>query len=113
LVCDYCDGLAVDSDWDTGFVVWRGRKTPTEEYVFATREDAARWKAATGRHAEPILPVRAPLKFRWRRSTGSVTGVTLADHRSRSIPTRAFHPGPTGPASPDWRRDRSPKHAAL
>jgi hypothetical protein len=94
VVCDYCDGLVDDSGWDTGFVVWRGRAPPTDEYVFATRADAARWKAATGMRDEPILPVRAPLKFRWRQSTGTVKGVTLADSLVTIYPDPRFPPGP-------------------
>ena len=44
-VCDFCDGLEGDeADWAVGFVVWRGRPTPSDEYVFPTREDAERWR---------------------------------------------------------------------
>lgn len=94
-VCDFCDGLATDeANWDVGFVVWRGRATPVEEYVFATRADAERWKRAQNMHAEPILQVRAPFKFRWRKSTGTVKDVTTADRLVTIFADRKFPPGP-------------------
>lgn len=93
-VCDFCDGLRDDADWDLGFVVWRGRPTPTDEYVFPTREDAERWKASQGLTHEPILPVRAPVKFRWRKSTGTLKDVTTADRLVTIFADRRFPPAP-------------------
>jgi hypothetical protein len=94
-VCDFCDGLhGDDQNWDLGFVVWRGRPTPTDEYVFRTREDAERWKSAQGWTEEPILPVRAPIKFRWRQSTGTVKDVTTADRLVTIFADRRFPPAP-------------------
>ena len=95
LACDFCDGLTGDdSKWYLGFVVWRGRSTPSDEFVFATREDAERWKRAQGMTDEPILPVRAPVSFRWRKSTGTVKDVTTADHLVTIFADRRFPPGP-------------------
>lgn len=94
-VCDFCDGLVTDpADWDLGFVVWRGRTMPTNEYVFATREDAERWKEAQGMTDEPILAVRAPFKFRWRKSTGTVKDVTTADRLVTIFADHRFPPAP-------------------
>lgn len=94
-VCDFCDGLDVDDgDWDLGFVVWRGRPTPTDEFVFASREDAERWKRAQGMQDEPVVAVRAPVKFRWRKSTGSVADITTADRLVTIFADRRFPPGP-------------------
>lgn len=94
-VCDYCDGLEDDdADWDVGFVVWRGRTMPTEEYVFPTREDAERWKRAQGMVREPILIVRSPMKFRWRKSTGTLKDLTTADRLVTIFADRHFPPGP-------------------
>ncbi len=95
LVCDFCDGIDVDdSDWDLGFVVWRGRPMPSDEYVFPTPEDAERWKQVNGMTDEPILPVRAPFKFRWRRSTGTVKDITTADRLVTIFADRRFPPAP-------------------
>lgn len=95
LVCDYCDGLAMDEEnWDRGYVVWRGRPLPVEEYVFQTYEDAERWKVANAMTAEPILLVIAPLKFRWRRSTGTLRDITTADRLVTIYPDHRFPPGP-------------------
>jgi hypothetical protein len=93
-VCDFCDGIDCDeADWDIGFVVWRGRPMPVDEYVFATREDGERWKRAKGMTDEPILVVRAPIKFRWRKSTGTVD-VTTADRLVTIFADRRFPPAP-------------------
>lgn len=95
MVCDYCDGLSADEDvWDLGYVVWRGRPMPTEEYVFATKEDAETWRQVNGMDNAPILPVRAPVKFRWRRTTGTLKNVVIADRLVMIYPDRRFPAGP-------------------
>jgi hypothetical protein len=95
MVCDFCDGLdADDSGWDIGYVVWRGLPTPSEEYVFPTREDAELWKRIQNLHAEPIREVRAPYKFRWRKSTGTITDLTTADRLVTIFSDRRFPPAP-------------------
>ncbi len=94
-VCDYCDGLAPrEEEWDEGFVVWRGRPLPLEDYVFASREDAEAWARYKGVPSPVVVPVRAPVKFRWRKSTGSVKGLTMADRLVTLYPDRRFTPGP-------------------
>jgi len=94
-VCNFCDGLETDyAGWDVGFVVWRGRPMPTAEYVFPTHEDAERWKVANGMKDEPIVTVYAPIKFRWRKSTGTIKGVTTADGLITIFPDPRFPPAP-------------------
>ena len=94
--CDYCDGLVKDdAEWDRGFIVWRSRPLPTEQYVFPTRDDADRWRREYPDTATaPILPVVAPVKFRWRPSTGTLRGVTLADHLVTIHADHRFPPSP-------------------
>ncbi len=91
--CDYCDGLVPDDDWDRGYVVWRGRALPAEEYVFATREDAEQWRTISGENGT-VRPVRAPVKFRWRKSSGTVKDLTMADRLVTIYPDRRFPPAP-------------------
>lgn len=92
--CDYCDGLIDESSYDRGFVVWRNRGTPAEEYVFRTRQDAERWRDASNLGDYPILEVRAPVPFRWRASTGSIRDLQMADSLVRIWPDHRFPPGP-------------------
>jgi hypothetical protein len=91
-VCDYCDGLTNDgSDDDRGYVVWRARPMPAQEYVFPTREHAQRWRDVQGLAHCEIREVRTMSKFRWRKSTGSITGLEMADHLFEIYPNRR-HP---------------------
>lgn len=93
--CDYCDGLGESTDgWDRGYVVWRDRRLPAEEYVFPTPEDADRWRTAQGIATAPIRPVIAPVKFRWRESTGTLRDVTTADHLVTIHSDHRFPPAP-------------------
>ncbi len=95
MVCDYCDGLDVDeSNWAVGYVVWRNRPTPTDEYVFRTREDAEIWRRAQKLDDAPILQVRAPYAFRWRKSTGTLKDLTTADRLVTIFADRRFPPAP-------------------
>lgn len=92
--CDYCDGLVDESKYDRGFVVWRNRSIPAEEYVFRTRRDAERWRKACKLGEFPILEVRAPIPFHWRISTGSVRDLEMADALVHIWPDHRFPPGP-------------------
>lgn len=95
MVCDYCDGLAPDEpDYDHGWVVWRGRPMPADEYVFSSREHADRWRSVQGLTACPIKEVLAPVKFRWRLSSGSVKGLEMADRPVTIYPDKRFPPAP-------------------
>ena len=95
LVCDFCDGLvAEDAEYDRGWVVWRGRPMPADEYVFSTREDAERWREVQGLEHCPVLEVRAPVRFRWRTSNGSIKGLRMADRPVTIYPDRRFPLGP-------------------
>ncbi len=105
-VCDFCDGLLDEPiDYDRGFVVWRDRPLPVEEYVFSTKEDAERWRAVQGWEDCPIREVLAPVKFRWRTSTGTVKGLKMAVRPVTIYPDRRFPHGPNRAflaADPSW-----------
>lgn len=98
MVCDFCDGLATEAEWDRGWVVWRGRPMPADEYVFSNPDDAERWRSIQGLDGCPVKEVRAPVKFTWRLSNGSVKGLEMAEHpvtiyadrRFPAAPNRAF-----------------------
>ncbi len=94
-VCDYCDGLVSDDvEYDRGYVVWRARPMPAQEYVFPTREHAERWRSAQGLVGCDIREVLTTSKFRWRKSTGSVRGLEMADHLIEIFPDRRYPAGP-------------------
>lgn len=93
-VCDFCDGLADDANHDRGFVVWRNRPTPAEEYVFRTREDAERWRDARRLSSCSVFEVRSPFPFRWRISTGTVRDLQMADGLVSIWPDHRFPPAP-------------------
>lgn len=97
-VCDHCDGLADALDF-RGFVVLRRDRTlPCEEYVFATRADAERWRELNGLFEADIKEVRGAHPFRWQPSRGTVRGIILADrlfeifpdHKHEDRPNRAY-----------------------
>jgi hypothetical protein len=63
-----------------GFIVLReGRDLPSEEYVFATRADAERWRELNGIFDAKIMVVGSTKPFRWQPSRGTVRGIILAD----------------------------------
>ncbi len=106
-VCDHCDGLA-DPFSFRGFVVLRhDRSLPCEEYVFATRADAERWRELNGLFDAEIREVRGDKPFRWQPSRGTVRGIILADrlfeicegHDFEPRPGRAFLAGPRSSAT--------------
>lgn len=94
-VCDFCDGLVDEDSFEEGFVVLRkGRALPSEEYVFQSRRHAETWREETGLGEAPIVSVRAPVRFRWRRSTGSIRGLVIADQLVTIYPDHRFPPRP-------------------
>jgi hypothetical protein len=94
-VCDYCDGLKHDDvDYYRGFVVWRSKPIPAREYVFSTRGDAEKWRAIQGLEDCDIREVLSTSKFRWRKSTGSVRGLEMADHLIEIYGDRQYPRGP-------------------
>ncbi|MCA9610692.1 MAG: hypothetical protein KC619_34090 [Myxococcales bacterium] len=93
-VCDWCDGLAAPETLHTGYIVWRARALPSMEYVFPSPEEARKWGRARGFDQAPIRPVQSLEPFRWRRSSGSLKDVTLADHLYEIHPDRRFAPQP-------------------
>jgi hypothetical protein len=96
--CEYCDGPAPDVAYDRGYVLWRNRPPPSEEYVFKTVEDAERYRDATNAGDLPIREVLTESTFTWHQSRGSIKDVELAtrryeifpDHRHAPAPHRAF-----------------------
>jgi hypothetical protein len=94
LACDYCDGQGDAFDF-RGFVVLRKDRTlPCEEYVFATRADAERWRELNGLYDAEIREVRGDKPFRWQPSRGTVRGIILADRLFEIWPERDFVPKP-------------------
>jgi hypothetical protein len=90
--CDYCDGLVDRATTDEGYVVWRDRPLPAEEYVFQTREHAETWRRARGLDACRIVAVRSPFQFQWRQSTGSLKEIVTADQLVTIYPDDQFPP---------------------
>lgn len=79
-VCDYCDAPTLTSgEVEYGFIVWRERPPGSCEYLFQTRPDAERWRAAAGLDRFPVRKVWSKSTIRWRKSTGSVRDIMLAD----------------------------------
>ncbi len=68
-----------ESSGHHGFVVWRSRPEGSCEYVFKTRTDAEKWRSGAGLERFPIRLVSTETPFKWRTSTGSVSGIELAD----------------------------------
>lgn len=96
-VCDHCDGLvdAADAFDFRGFVVLRKDRTlPCEEYVFAARADAERWRELKGLFEAEIKEVRGNKPFRWQPSRGTVRGIILADRLFEIYPDHRFEPRP-------------------
>ncbi len=91
-VCDYCDGEAQLDEFDRGFIVWRDRPLPAEEFVFPSREDAERWRDANRLQGYPIASVRAPVAFQWRNSTGTIQPLVTADALVTIYPDHRFPP---------------------
>jgi hypothetical protein len=96
--CDHCDGL-VDSFDFRGFICLRKTRTlPCEEYIFATRADAERWRELNGLFEAEIKEVRGDKPFRWQPSRGTIRGIIIADrlfevfpdHKFESRPNRCF-----------------------
>jgi hypothetical protein len=90
--CDYCDGLVEERSAEEGYVVWRDRPLPADEYVFQTKEHALTWRSARGLEECPIVLVRSPHRFRWRKSTGSVKDIVTADRLVTIYPNDQFPP---------------------
>jgi hypothetical protein len=93
-VCDFCDGVLDDSEHDTGFIVWHGRATPAQHYVFPSLDHAERWRTMNGLGDAPIREVRAPVRFTWRVSTGTLKDLVTADKLVTIYPNHRFAPEP-------------------
>lgn len=93
-VCDRCEVPRSSGSFDRGYIVWRSRPPGSCEYVFKSRADAERWRAAAGLDRFPIRSVLSRTSFRWRRSTGSVRDIELADRLFEIFPDGGHEPGP-------------------
>lgn len=93
-VCDYCDGLRDTGPTSTGWIVWRRRPPGSEEYVFRSPEDAERWREVSGLGDCAIRKVETEAQIHWRKSTGNVEDVELADHLFQIFADHRYEPGP-------------------
>lgn len=94
-VCDRCESPQTTAgSFDRGYIVWRSRPPGSCEYVFKSRSDAERWRAAAGLDRFPIRGVLSRGAFRWRRSTGSVRDIELADRLFEIFPDGNHESGP-------------------
>lgn len=91
-VCDRCDVGSSSGEPQQGFIVWRSRPPGSCEYVFKSRADAERWRAAAELDRFPIRAVLSCTPFRWRRSTGSVRDLELADRLFEIFPDKESTP---------------------
>ena len=96
--CDYCDGLTPIA-WLRGFVVFRGADDFARPiYVFPSQTDAAVYRSKNGWQQCPLREVRFEHAVPWRKATGALTGVTIADrpftlHRDHRFPALPYHCG--------------------
>jgi hypothetical protein len=95
-VCERCNAPQGErsNGLERGYIVWRSRPPGSCEYVFRSRDDAERWRAAAGLDRFPIRAVLSRTSFKWRRSTGSVRDIELADRLFEIFPDDG---GATGP----------------
>jgi len=94
-VCDNCapSGRSSDGKLDHGFIVWRSRPPGSCEYVFKTMEHAIKWRDSAGLNKFPVRSVASRTPFRWRRSSGSVADIDLADRLYEIYPDADHAPG--------------------
>ena len=76
-----------------GWIVWRSRPPGSCEYVFKTHDDCDRWRAAANLVQFPIRKVSSQQLFLWRKSTGSVPDIELADRLFEIFPDDSHGPG--------------------
>ncbi len=95
VVCDTCEGRQSNApELARGYIVWRSRPPGTAEYVFRTRHDAERWRAAAGLDRYPIRTVFSRVPFKWTLSTGSVRDIEWANRMFEVFPSEDHEPGP-------------------
>lgn len=78
----------------TGFIVFRSRPDGSCEYVFNDLENAKKWRAAAGVNRYPIYLVEMNREPHWRKSTGSVKDLVLADRLFEIYRSRTHSSGP-------------------
>lgn len=96
-VCDYCDGLKKPPLLYHGYVLWRGEpgRDGSQVYVFRTRRDAERYRAASG--MDPSCEIReivSEFEIRWQRSRGSIRDLELGERLLTLFPDHRFEPAP-------------------
>lgn len=93
--CDFCDGK-VHPNYHRGYVVYRGAGDGQvhEEYVFRRANDAERWRAIMHLEAYDVRQVVCEHEFQWRKSSGSIRNLELADHLYSIFPNRCYEPSP-------------------
>ncbi len=93
-VCDFCDGVLDETAFDIGYIVLHARSMPAQHYVFPSVEHAERWRSENGLAEAPIREVRAPIRFNWRVSTGTLKDLITADKLVTIYPNHRFAPEP-------------------
>jgi hypothetical protein len=95
-VCDFCDGLRKPARLYHGYVLWQGApaRAGRHAYVFATRDDAERYRSAAGVDPCEIREVVCEYELRWQRSRGSINDVDLAEKLATLFPDHRFEPAP-------------------
>jgi len=90
-VCDHCDGPP-EGDFYRGWAVWPDdQQDVATTLVFRTPEHARRWK--DGREGT-VRPVLAESPYVWRRSSGTMKGLELAEKPFEIYPDHRHPPGP-------------------
>lgn len=80
VVCERCEGQPrVEPDVHRGYIIWRARPPGSTEYVFRHRDGAAAWRSSAGLGHFAIRAVLGSAPFRWRASSGTLTGIELAE----------------------------------
>jgi hypothetical protein len=75
-----------------GWIVYRGRPPGSSEYVFRTEEHAAHWRRQAGLEQHPTRMVETRTPFAWRMSTGTVTGIEIAEKLYEIFPAYSLGP---------------------
>jgi hypothetical protein len=93
--CDYCDGvLEVELPY-SGYALWDpGATGERTEYVFPTRTEAKRYRAAVNREHHEVRAVRSEHEFTWRVGGGNGGDIVVADHVYTIFPDHRFEPAP-------------------
>ncbi len=94
-VCDFCDGLRQPAQLYRGFVVLKGLpdRNGKQVYVFPTRTDAERYRAASDDACE-IREIVSEYELRFHRAPGTIEGLSLGEKVLTVYPDHRFEPAP-------------------